>query len=143
MKSIIISIALIVILGASAFAQSGEGIKFESGDFKSLLAKAKAEKKPLFIDVYASWCGPCRRMASEVFTQKKVGDYFNRTFVNAKFDAELGEGVDIARRYKVTGYPTFLLIDSNGTLIGRMMGGSPADDFIKQIEKLRVKGTVK
>ena len=131
--------AMLAFIGSVALAQNDQGIKFEKGTFSEILAKAKAQKKLVFMDVYASWCGPCKRMAAEVFTQKKVGDYFNATFVNAKFDAEVGEGRSIAARYGVNAYPTFLLLDSNGKLVGKMVGGSPADEFIRQIKELKAK----
>ncbi len=131
--------AILAFIGSVALAQNDQGIKFEKGTFSEILAKAKAQKKLVFMDVYASWCGPCKRMAAEVFTQKKVGDYFNATFVNAKFDAEVGEGRSIAARYGVNAYPTFLLLDSNGKLVGKMVGGSPADEFIRQIKELKAK----
>ncbi|MDR2885343.1 MAG: thioredoxin family protein [Rikenellaceae bacterium] len=117
----------------------GQGIVFDEGTFQELLDKAKAENKLVFIDAYASWCGPCKRMASEVFPQPEVGEYFNATFINAKFDMEKGEGIQIARRYKVDRYPTFLLVDGQGVLKGRMIGGSPAADFIKRIKQLVLK----
>lgn len=134
MKRLLLLCALI--LSFSCSAQSTEGIKFEEGDFSSILAKAKQSDKLVFIDIYATWCGPCKYMSSAVFTQKKVGDYFNSNFINAKFDAEKGEGVTLARRYEVTAYPTFLLVNGDGDLVGKMVGGSPADDFIKQISEL-------
>ena len=139
MKKIMLLTAMLAFIGSVALAQNDQGIKFEKGTFSEILAKAKAQKKLVFMDVYASWCGPCKRMAAEVFTQKKVGDYFNATFVNAKFDAEVGEGRSIAARYGVNAYPTFLLLDSNGKLVGKMVGGSPADEFIRQIKELKAK----
>ena len=136
----LLMLSFALLLGLTfASAQESRGIRFESGSLSEILAKAKKENKLVFMDVYASWCGPCKIMATQVFTQKKVGDYFNKTFVNAKFDAEKGEGVQIARRYGVEAYPTFLLLDGNGTLVGKMVGGSPANDFIQKIEGLRQK----
>lgn len=139
MKKILLLTVLLIWIGNVAPAQNNQGIKFEKGTFSEILAKAKAQKKLVFMDVYASWCGPCKRMASEVFTQKKVGDYFNATFVNAKFDAEVGEGRTIATRYGVNAYPTFLLLNGDGKLVGKMVGGSPADEFIRQIKELKAK----
>lgn len=137
MKKIILMSMLMLFVGTVAFAQ--QGIKFESGSLKTILAKAKAEKKLVFLDAYASWCGPCKRMASEVFTQKKVGDYFNATFVNAKFDLEKGEGIEIAKKYGVNRYPTFLLLDGDGKEVGKMIGRDDADGFIAKIKALAAK----
>ena len=139
MKKILLLTVFLTWIGSITLAQNNQGIKFEKGTFSEILAKAKAQKKLVFMDVYASWCGPCKRMASEVFTQKKVGDYFNATFVNAKFDAEVGEGRTIAARYGVNAYPTFLLLNGDGKLVGKMVGGSPADEFIRQIKELKAK----
>ena len=139
MKKIMLLTAVLAFIGSVALAQNDQGIKFEKGTFAEILAKAKAQKKLVFMDVYASWCGPCKRMAAEVFTQKKVGDYFNATFVNAKFDAEVGEGRTIAARYGVNAYPTFLLLNGDGKLGGKMVGGSPADEFIRQVKELKAK----
>lgn len=58
----------------------------------------------------ASWCGPCKMMDRNVFVKKSVGDYYNSTFVNARFDMEKGEGIEIAQKYMVRSYPTYLFL---------------------------------
>ena len=88
------------------------------------------------MDVYAVWCGPCRYMATKIFPQPKVGDYFNKTFVNAKFDAEKGEGIAVARKYDVRSYPTFLILDEKGEEVGRVVGAADADRFIATVQKV-------
>ncbi len=133
------AIALFACMLIAAARADAQGIVFEKAKFSELLTKAKEQDKLIFIDVYATWCGPCRRMAEEVFTDKSVGDFFNANFINAKFDAERGEGVWVASRYKVDRYPTFLLVDGNGVLQGTMIGGSPAADFIRRIGLLAQK----
>ena len=61
---------------------------FREISFDQAIAAAKAENKLVFVDVMTSWCGPCKRMASDVFPQKMVGDFMNQHFVNIKIDAE-------------------------------------------------------
>ncbi len=136
-KGLLCIFALLAITLVSA--QEKQGIDFRNLNLSALCQKAEAEKKLVFVDVYASWCGPCKAMEANVYPQKKVGDYFNKYFVSAKYDAEKGEGIEVARKYHVTAYPTYLLLDAEGKLVGKMVGGSPADDFIRKIELLRQK----
>jgi len=60
---------LFTINGFLLFAQ--DGIRFEQGDWATILAKAKSAQKPIFIDVYTSWCGPCKKMAKDIFPLKR------------------------------------------------------------------------
>jgi thioredoxin-related protein len=131
MKSL--STMLLVLIAKILCAQ---GIAFVSQDTKwaDILAKAKTENKVIFMDAYTTWCGPCKKMAADVFPQKEVGDYFNKQFVNVKMDMEKGEGVDLAKKYKIRAYPTYLFIDGNGELVHKSSGLMPAPDFIKVAE---------
>jgi thiol:disulfide interchange protein len=126
MKKLAIFSALFI--GAFAFAQ---GIKFEESNFPAVLAKAKKENKLVFIDAYTTWCGPCKLMAKNVFPQKTVGDYYNANFVNAKIDMEKGEGIEIAKKYNVKAFPTYLFVDGNGELVHRTLGYVEENDFIQ------------
>ena len=137
-KILLLSIGLAMVCGVLS-AQNNVGIRFADGSLKTILAKAKAADKYVFMDVYTTWCGPCKYMAANVFTDKNVGNYFNATFINAKFDAEKGEGIAIAQRYGVTAYPTFLLLDGDGNLVGKKIGGSPPAEFISKVKALKQK----
>lgn len=111
MKKIIILI-YILLMPLSLYAD--KGIRFEHGaTWSETLSKAKAEGRLVFVDFYTDWCGPCYNMAKTVFTLYETGEFFNSHFVNAKIDAEKGEGVELARRYNVRSYPTYLFIDPN------------------------------
>ena len=121
-----------VILPLSSFAQ---GVDFKSLTMKEAQVVAVKEKKMIFIDFYTTWCGPCKMMSSEVFTQDQVGEYFNRTFVNLKVDAEKGEGVELAKKYQVKAYPTFVVLRADGTEVYRTAGARPADEFVDKIRK--------
>lgn len=117
-------------LAGVLFAQ--QGINFDHGTWKDVLAKAKSEDKLVFVDVYTSWCGPCKKMAAEVFPLKEVGDIFNPAFVNYKIDAEKGEGIEIAKKYGVKSYPTYLFVNGDGVLIYRSGGYNPAKIFLNE-----------
>lgn len=109
-----------------------EGIHFSTGNWKEIQELAKKENKAIFIDVYTSWCGPCKKMAAEIFPQPKVGAMFNANFINYKIDAEKGEGIELSNKYNAKAYPTYLFINSNGELIYRTTGYMPAENFLKE-----------
>lgn len=99
-----------------------KGIQFTETSWKEVLKKAKAEKKIIFLDAYASWCGPCKMLQKNVFTKKEVGDYFNKQFINVKMDMEKGEGPSLAQTYPLEAYPTLLFIDGNGRVMKKVIG---------------------
>lgn len=100
--------ALLLLAPTLAFSQ---GIHFEDGDWKTVLAKAKKDSRLVYVDVYTTWCGPCKVLAATIFPQKEAGDVYNARFVNYRIDAEKGEGVALAKKYAVNAFPTHLFID--------------------------------
>lgn len=131
MKKSILGLALAVLSPLMIWAQ---GIQFEEGSFAEALAKAKKENKIVFVDVYTTWCGPCKKMAKEFFPTKEAGDKYNANFVNYKIDAEKGEGIGVAQRYKVEGYPTNLFIRPDGSVVYTKMGMSDLDGFLENAD---------
>ncbi len=93
------------------------GIQFFDGTWDQVLAKAKKEKRLIFLDVYATWCGPCKRLQANTFTDEEVGKYFNKHFINVKLDGEKGEGRTIAQRYGVRAYPSLYFLDHTGQVV--------------------------
>lgn len=132
MKKSIICIVC-VILCMNVFTQTG--VYFENLSFEKALAKAKAEKKWVFIDCYTSWCGPCKTMLNNVFPVKEVGDILNTRCVNIKFDMEVGEGKILAEKYGVKSFPTFLIFNPDGSLQYRALGGAQVEDFLVKIQR--------
>ncbi|MBJ6118444.1 thioredoxin family protein [Pontibacter sp. BT310] len=126
-RSVLWLLALLV--SSSAWAQTKE-INFRKGTVAEILAQAKAEKKPIFIDAYTTWCGPCKWMDKNVFVNDAVAEYFNTNFVNYKLDMEKGEGIEMAKKYEVQAYPSFLFLAADGSVMHRTVGARPAEMFM-------------
>jgi len=115
---------------AGHFRAFAQGIHFVH-DLDSALNLAKTENKPIFIDFFTSWCGPCKVMTNEVFPQEKVGNFFNQQFINCKIQCDdKGIGVELGKKYLVYAYPTLMFLDPNGELIHAAAGSLSADEFI-------------
>lgn len=139
MKKIISGISIFCAIAISA----QEAIQFQELPFKDIIAKAKKEKKLVFIDAYASWCGPCKMMEKNVFTQKSVSDYYNTNFINARFDMEKGEGRDIASKFGVRSYPTYLFLNGEGELVSRNTGYMEESLFVAMAQDINSPGNKK
>ena len=124
----ILFVAIVIFNVACAKAQ--EGIEFFHGTFAEAVAKAQKENKLIFMDAYAEWCGPCKRMAATTFKDEKVGKFFNDNFINVKMDMEKGEGPGLQRKYDVTAYPTLLFINGKSELAHKGVGGMGNDQLI-------------
>lgn len=126
MKKIILSLVALFVF-ASAFSQ---GIEFEHGTFSEALAKAKKENKIVFMDCYTTWCGPCKYLAKNIFTQDEVGAFFNKNFVSIKMDMESEAGKPLKETYQIKAFPTLLWLDAEGNIQHKMEGAGDAQALI-------------
>lgn len=120
-------------------AQENTNIKFFEGTFEEALVTANEENKLLFMDAYTTWCGPCRWMTNNTFTDAAVADFYNKNFINVKMDMERGEGPGLARKYQVMAYPTLLFIGSDGAIVHKKLGALPAEAFLELGQKAQKK----
>lgn len=141
MKKIFLSFALLII-GSIIFAQN-QGIAFFSGTLEEAGKKAKIDNKRIFIDFYTDWCAPCKAVAKYVFHEEVAGKYFNSSFISMSIDAEKGIGPEIAEKFKVNSFPTFIVLDADLNILARWSGSSmkptPAE-FIKKLENQLAQG---
>ncbi|MFC4144239.1 thioredoxin family protein [Pedobacter mendelii] len=106
-------------------AQSSSiGIEFFKGTWTDVLAESKKQQKLIFIDFYTDWCPPCKRMDAEIFPDKMVGEAYNELFINYKVNAEKGNGIELAKKFGVRAYPTWVFVDELGNMVLR------ADDYM-------------
>jgi len=125
MRLFIIAIALLLTNSISA-----QGIEFFHGTWKEALELAKEQEKVLFVDGYAKWCGPCKRMARTTFKDAEVGDFYNKNFINVKMDMEEKEGRKFGSKYPVQAFPTLFYIDKNGKVLQKVKGAQPKKNLL-------------
>jgi len=114
-------LVILMIFVSTGFSQN-RSIIFVEKPWTEILAQAKAQKKMIFLDAYTTWCGPCKWMAANMFTNNIIADYYNSSFICAHFDMEKGEGVALAQKYQVKAYPTLLFIDQAGEMVHKRVG---------------------
>lgn len=97
---------------------------------ENFASEVLASDKPVLIDLWAEWCGPCRMMAPVV--AELAEDYAGRVRVGK---VNVDEQADIAVRYGVSSIPTLLLF-KNGREAGRLVGYRPKADVAAALEQL-------
>lgn len=138
-KSIkILFVALVSVLMMTSASEGNKGIAFADISLDEAKAMSKETGKLIFIDCYTDWCGPCKRMAATSFKDEKVGEVFNKKFINLKIEMEKNPiGVELAKRYRVRAYPTLLVIDSEGTLIKQVIGMQSSNGLITMAKSIQ------
>ncbi len=125
----------IILLLLSSNLLLGQGIKFFEGSWEEAIKEAKKTDKLIFVDAYTSWCGPCRNMQNNIFTHKKVGDFYNQNFINLKINMETQKGIKFGLNFPVSAYPTILFINHKDELVTKSVGGKSIDEFLELGEK--------
>lgn len=100
----------------------GEGIQFIEANWSKAIVEAKKQNKLIFLDAYASWCGPCKLLKKNTFSDKEAGEYFNKNFINVAIDMEKGDGPALSEKYPVNAYPTLIIINAEGKSITYTQG---------------------
>lgn len=133
MKKILILTALIYGSQHLLAHPNEKGIQFFHGTWAEAKAKAKAENKNIFVDFYATWCGPCKWMSKEVFTDSTVGAAFANKVIAFKVNAETEEH-ELVASVNLEAYPTLALFDANGQLLLKSVGAMEASKLIEFID---------
>jgi len=147
MKKLVFLLFLLVVPFSSNFAQdaslAAEGINWTP--FSEAVDLAEKSSKKLLIDIYAPWCRYCRQVQDEVYSDERVRDYVNDTFVVTRLNGDDAEekfhfreymltGQELAMALGAQGFPTTVFLQSNSEYITRLPGFAPADEFIHVLQ---------
>jgi thiol:disulfide interchange protein len=98
------------------------------------LAQAKSDGKLVMVDFYTEWCGWCKVLDKNTWTDAEVQSWLKEKSVPIKLDAEKDEAA--ARKYSVTSFPQVLFIKPDGTEVGRIVGYKNPEQFLNVAEGL-------
>lgn len=134
MKSLIVA----ALLTATLCTRADDGVRFTTiTTWQQALDRAKAEGKPIFLDAYTDWCGWCKVMDRETFSDSAVAAIMNASFVNVKMEMETGEGVDVAMKYRISGFPTFMVFSPDGVPTYKTFGYRAPADWLPMLDAMR------
>jgi thioredoxin-related protein len=140
------SLSLLLCLFCFGIGTYAQSIKWTEGlSWEQVKAKAKAENKYIFVDCYATWCGPCKVMDKDVYPLDIVGQAMNDKFISVKVQMDSVESDPInikqlyptagafERDYKISGFPSYLFFAPDGTVLHKGTGSKTPDEFIQLI----------
>ena len=122
---------------------SNAQVEFNTNSSWEDISKNAAESgKFIFIDAYTDWCGWCKVMDKNTFSQPEVAARMNESFVNYKIEMEKEDiGKLLAMKYGIRSFPSFIILNKKGELHTVLTGYSPPEDWLKSLEEILNKDT--
>ncbi len=119
-------------------AEGSVEVEWIHDDFDAALALAAETGKPVFVDMYADWCGPCRMLSEDYFSRDDYKEVLSQC-VLVKINTDNNQA--LASQYGIQSIPTLILLDSQGNELDRITGvmGSP-ESFLPMIEQFVARG---
>ena len=95
------------------------------------------QDKLVLLDFETDWCVWCDRLDADTYTDERVIEFAKQNLISKKIDAEKDSGPEQKKKYRVRGYPTILLLDTDGNEIDRIVGYRPPDEFLNELNRIK------
>src|ERR1700733_8455024 len=148
MKTLLIPVLYFPFLLRAQIDTSAKGIQFVQGlNWEQIMAKAKRENKYIFVDVFATWCGPCKMMDKQVYPNDTVGRLINDRFIAVRLQMDstfqddkqvkswYATASSFGKSYTIAGFPSYLFFTPEQKLVYKDIGYMNVLDFIKLVNK--------
>ena len=106
-------------------------IVFIENSWDEALKQAAAKNKYIFVDAYATWCGPCKMLKEQTFTDDNAAAFYNANFINVAIDMEKGRGPELAQQWQLRAYPTMIIFNPKGKPVLGTVGFIKASELIR------------
>jgi len=148
-RYIVLALGCLIVVG---LVSAGETNKMETGaggsldwvEYGEALEQAAREDKHIVIDFYTNWCGWCKVMDRKTYTDARVVELLNSSFVIAKVNAESNKriqvgdrqmtGRELAKQYRVQSFPMTWFLKPDGSPLASIPGYIEADKFTRALE---------
>jgi thioredoxin-related protein len=113
-------------------SKAQESIRFDESGLDLVIQRSKVEKKPIFYMIYANWCVYCNNIKQNVLKDPEVVSFINSNYIFAGLDFEKKGSEEFKKKYKVTSFPTFIVLDENGLELARLTGELKKEKFLSE-----------
>jgi thiol:disulfide interchange protein len=106
-------------------------------NYDTALQKAQKENKMVMVDVYTDWCGWCKKLDKDAYSNKDVTAKLSKEFISVKINPEkTAANAKLAKQFGVNGYPHIAFVDKTGKKVAEIVGYLPADQFLKRLNQI-------
>ncbi|MFZ1080976.1 MAG: thioredoxin fold domain-containing protein [Candidatus Kryptoniota bacterium] len=145
MNSILVALfSVLIFMGSGPNLNNGEGGDLNWVSYTDGVKQASAENKKILVDVYTDWCGWCKKMESDTYSDENIKEYLTEKYILVKLNAESdaretvhdGEATDaqLAHAFGVNGYPTTVFLGPDGTFITKATGYMKPAEFLQALK---------
>jgi len=131
MKLLKLAMVALVVFTGTAFASEVEWLEGQTWD--EIIAMAQEQDTHIVIDFYATWCGPCKMLDSQVYNVPDVVQTMS-SLINFKVDVDKEEYKELTKLFKVSAMPTVVVCRKDGSEIDRFLGFRPAPIFLSTLK---------